>query len=78
MNPRLEALTLLLWILGSALQFLSPNATSLLGMGLAGLGILIAAADRLRNRRRPGLEMAVGADKGDASGCDSAEDRDLN
>jgi hypothetical protein len=44
MNPRLKALTLLLWILGTTLQFLSPSAPSLVALGLAGIVILSAAA----------------------------------
>lgn len=78
MNLRGEALSLLLWVSGSALQFMSPHATSFLGLAVAGVGILVAAAGRLWERRRSGLEMAIRSDEGEAGSSNSAKDRDLN
>lgn len=78
MNLRVEVLSLAFWVAGSALQFMSPKTTSFLGLALAGLGILLAIAGRLWERRRSQLETAIRSDEGDAGSCNSAEDRDLN
>jgi hypothetical protein len=74
METRLELVSLLLFVAGTGLQFMTRTTLSIPAVTLAVLAILLATASRLWSRRRRSVfDLAICSDQGDNGGRDAAE-----